>query len=650
MGWTSLGIIVALIAVSIVTLLIVVSRFYRKVQVGKLMVIYGFKKNRVSLKNTIVVPFLDEVIFVNSEIHKIEISNEYNKENNRTVRGEFYTLDNLKVTVNVVFFVSLPTSEDVLFPLLSKFDVKSVNSREFLDKHFNSRFAEAVKNGVRAFTLEDLMAKRKEFGDNVIGTLNGNLNGFILNDVSLQEINALPIEAYDDNNHIDVLGKAKIVQISTEQKILMGQQAQKEETELLATKNENEESRIELNRQVAVAKSFADSEISVAATRERLVSEMEEIKADKERDIAEIEKGKEVSLQAELVHREIEAQKITHQEFLDVRREESRKKVEMEREDTQLEIMKRKKLVEKTEVNEDSEIQKQKVILTQTRKDIQVEEEAIENMKVEQRMSRYKTESVDRATADAESFKITKSNDSAVAVEISKNEIEVKRNVAEGDFIAEERKAEAMIVMAGATLKQESASGLAEAEVIRSKGMAAAETEKASGLANAEVLLKKGMAMAETEKASYDAKSNLSPDVRKHELDVIGLANDLELSLEQARVGKDIAVANASVMAAAMDKADIKVFGEGDVFQKIKTAMLSGQEVDARFDNSDVMNSLIGGYRDGSRNFAEDMTAILSSQNSTGGAIKDVALAANLNKFVDMLGGKEKILDLLNKQ
>ena len=74
MGWTSLGIIVALIAVSIVTLLIVVSRFYRKVQVGKLMVIYGFKKNRVSLKNTIVVPFLDEVIFVNSEIHKIEIS------------------------------------------------------------------------------------------------------------------------------------------------------------------------------------------------------------------------------------------------------------------------------------------------------------------------------------------------------------------------------------------------------------------------------------------------------------------------------------------------------------------------------------------------------------------------------------------------
>lgn len=639
MGWTSLGIAVAIIAIAIVTMFAVISRFYRKVRVGKIMVIYGFRRNRVSLKNTIAIPFLDEVVFVNSEIHKIEVSNEYDPETKRTIRGEFYTKDNLKVSVNVVFFVSIPTSEDVLFPLLSKFEYKSVGSREFLSKHFASRFSEAVKNGIREFTLEDLMAKRKEFSSNVMGTLAGNLDGFTLNDVSLQEINALPIEAYDDNNHIDVLGKAKIVEISTAQKIIMGQQIEREQTELLAARTANEESRIALNRQVAVAKSLADSEISVAATQERLVAEMEEIKSQKEREIAEIEKNKEVDLQAELVHREIEAQKITHQEFLDIRREESRKKVEVEREETELEVMKRKKLVEKTEVNEDSEIQKQKVILTQTRKDIQVEEENIENLKVEQRMARYKTESVDRAKAEAEAFKIKESNDSAVAVEISKNEIEVRRNQAEGEFVAEEKKAQGITIMADAIKKQEAAAGLAAAEVAHKQGMA-----------EAEVLRNKGLAKAEAEKASYEAMSSFSPEVRKHELDIMEVNNKLEVDLEKVRMGKDIAVANASVMAAAMDKADIKVFGEGDVFQNIKSAMLSGQRIDAQFNNSDVMNSLISGYRNGTRDFAEDLTDILSSQNSTGGSIKDVALAANINKLVDVLGGKEKILKMLTQE
>ena len=629
----------AFVAIAIVTIICLGFAFkhiYKRVRVGSILVVYGFLKNRVSSKNTFIIPFLDKFHYIDSDRKKIIISNYADDINNNAgVVGEYYTSDNLKVAVNVVFFIGMPMKESDILDILFRFKQESLDD---LESYFNAKFAETVKNTVRSFTLEDLMSKRKEFSASIFNSLDDNLDGFKLYDVSLQDVRSLPLSAYDEDNHIDILGKRKIIEISSNKKIEISKQLELEKTQTLQAEVENEEARIILRRKNSVAQSEADAEIAIAATKEQLNSKMAQVEAFKNIEIAEINVEKELGLQRDLVHREVEAQKITHQEFLDVRTEESRKKVQVERENTDLEVMQRRKLVEKTEVNENSEIQKQVAILTKTEFSIQSEKEAIENLKVEKDVERYKVDSIGRAEADANAVKITRSNDSAIEVEISKNEISVKQNRADGDFIVEERKANAISVMADAKQKDTSAIGLGEAAVVREKGLAEAEVVRAIGLSQ-----------AESESASYNAKKDLSDEVRKHELDIIAINNQYLVNLESVKASRDVAVANASVMAAAMAKSDIKIFGEGDVFQKNKGARFSVQTVDAQFDNSDVLNGLISDYREGYRSFGNDLTEVLKSDNSTGGAIKDVALAANLNRIVDLLGGKDVVQGIINK-
>lgn len=212
----------SVLLISLITLLVVVSvllyllkAMYRKVETGNLLVIYGMKRNRVSLTNTFTIPYFDKVHYISSSPKAITIENNYGKDGNGYVRlsgGDFYTKDNIKVQVKVVFFVGIPNNIQV-FHLLSRFSVVFVQSQKCLNDFFNAKFSESVKNAVRSFDLEDLLSNRKEFSEKVSTYLtDSQMSGFILTDVSLEEISPLPLECYDDNNHIEISGKRLMIE------------------------------------------------------------------------------------------------------------------------------------------------------------------------------------------------------------------------------------------------------------------------------------------------------------------------------------------------------------------------------------------------------------------------------------------------------
>ena len=112
------------LSISLITLLVVVSvllyllkTMYRKVETGNLLVIYGMRSNRVSLTNTFTIPYFDKVHYISSNPKAIAIENNYGKDDNGYVRlsgGDFYTKDNIKVQVKVVFFVGIPDRKSVV--------------------------------------------------------------------------------------------------------------------------------------------------------------------------------------------------------------------------------------------------------------------------------------------------------------------------------------------------------------------------------------------------------------------------------------------------------------------------------------------------------------------------------------------------------
>lgn len=626
------------LSISLITLLVVVGillyllkTMYRKVETGNLLVIYGMKNNRVSLKNTFTIPYFDKVHYISSNPKDITIENNYGKDGDGYVRlsgGDFYTKDNIKVQVKVVFFVGIP-SDNRVFDLLSRFGVDFVQSHRDLSNFFNAKFSESVKNAVRSVDLEDLLSKRKEFSEKVSSDLtDSQMSGFILTDVSLEEISPLSLEYYDDNNHIEISGKRLMIERSEDNKVQIQQKIEVSKTMIERNRKAEEEQRSALDSMTAINIAIAENDKKVRTIEEELRTEQARIASDLKVELANVDKEKEIELKQEAIRRDLEAQRISHQQQLDVQSENSRKIVESEREDTNLEVMKRRKNIEKVEVSENAEIKKKQAEVVKTEHGIQIEVEGIENLKVQSEAERHKLDSIKRAEARAESMKIEQTNESNIAVAVSENEIAIKRNSAEADFIKVEKEAEGKKLLASAIKEETAAIGLAEAEVIRQRGLAQAEADT----------------------AVYEAKKGLPVEVREHEISLIEIENRFNAEVERIKANREIAIANASVLSAAMSQSKINIVGGGDTFSKLQGLLTAGQAVDVLGESSDVGGALIEDYKNGKRHIVDDIKEVLKSEGSNASNIKDLVIAGNIGKItkiVDALGGKDQVLKVL---
>ena len=205
----------------------------------------------------------------------------------------------------------------------------------------------------------------------------------------------------------------------------------------------------------------------------------------------------------------------------------------------------------------------------------------------------------------------------------------------EAQAIADEKTG---LVKADLAIKQ----GLADAEVkekqmiAEATGLSAqADAQEKYGLAEAKVMERKALVEAERIKAEAVAMKEADGITAEMERFRLKLATQKEVELAKINVQKDLAEAQAKVLAEALKSANIDIVGgETMFFENIMKAISKGKSIDGYVNSSEVLSdvkqNLLG---DGSENVAEKIKGIIQKFGLSSEDLKNLSVANALLKL-----------------
>lgn len=215
----------------------------------------------------------------------------------------------------------------------------------------------------------------------------------------------------------------------------------------------------------------------------------------------------------------------------------------------------------------------------------------------------------------------------------------VKVKEAEADAIAKQGRAEADakrdMLLATATGKE------ADAVATEKMGMAKAVEAREKALAEAQGLEKKAEAMAK-----LDDKSRLHEEYR------LRVEKMVQVEMERIGMRRDVAQAQAQVLAQAMQSAKINIVGgDGAFFDQFIRAVSLGQSLDGVVHNSDTAKKLFAGYLEGDQSITADIKDVLSRPAITTEGLKNISVTAALSSLMSNMadGQKVQVANLIEK-
>ncbi|MFF7751957.1 flotillin family protein [Streptomyces sp. NPDC007971] len=249
-----------------------------------------------------------------------------------------------------------------------------------------------------------------------------------------------------------------------------------------------------------------------------------------------------------------------------------------------------------------------------------------------------------KALAEAEGARakgLAEAEGARAAAEATTARLKAEAEGARARGLAEALGAKAAAEATEARLKAEAegvrAKALAEAEGARAMGAAAAEGAKAKALAEATAIGEKLKAEAEglTEKAA--AMAALDEASRGHEEYRLRLAAEKEIRLAGLETQRQVAEAQATVLATGLEHADIDIVGgESVFFDRLVSAISLGKGVDGFVDNSRTAQALAKPWLDGSGSFTDDLSRILGSLGTSD--VQNLTVSALLMKLMNSGG------------
>ncbi|MEU9439928.1 flotillin family protein [Streptomyces sp. NPDC048304] len=188
----------------------------------------------------------------------------------------------------------------------------------------------------------------------------------------------------------------------------------------------------------------------------------------------------------------------------------------------------------------------------------------------------------------------------------------------------------------------------AEAEGARAKGLAEAESAKAKALAEATAIGEKLKAEAAglTDKAA--AMAALDEASRGHEEYRLRLQAEKEIRLAGLETQRQVAEAQATVLATGLEHADIDIVGgESVFFDRLVSSIALGKGVDGFLSSSHTAQALAKPWLDGSGSFTDDLSRVLGSLGSAD--VRNLTVSALLMKQIKgggpNAGQLQKLLD-----
>ncbi|MCF8374007.1 MAG: hypothetical protein K9H64_20460 [Bacteroidales bacterium] len=656
-------------------IIILVVKTYKKAVQGQALVRTGSGGTKVSFSGFFVIPVLHKMEVMDITIKTIVIS--------RLGVDGLICKDNMRADIKVSFFVRVnKTMEDVI-QVAQTIGCYRASFQESLENLFDAKFSEALKTVGKQFDFVELYNSRVKFKQEILHAIGTDLNGYVLDDCAIDYLEQTALETLKKGNILDAEGIKKITELTSAQIILANQIERDKEKTIKKQDVEARETILELEKQLAEKEEQQKREIASAKAREeaatkkiqeeqRQIGEQARISAEEEIQVAEQNKERQVIVATKNKERTeaIETQGVLKDKELEI--------TEREKIVTLAQISKEKAVEEEKKNIQD--VIKQRVMVEKT---VVEEEEKIKDTRAFASADREKAVAITLAEKDAEEglvkeIKAAEANKTASVFKAEQKQIE-----AEAQRQASSKEADAIKILAEAKAAQEAAIGMSEAQVIEAKAdanekqgkaeahviemkavaqakgievtsQAEAGATKKIGVAEAEVISakavageEKGMAENRVKKESFtveakgiqekaDAMKKLDGVGKEHEEFKIRIQKDKEIELAEINIQRDIAEAQAKVIAEALKAANIDIVGgETMFFEQIMGAITKGKKVDRTVNNSKVLQDLKDQFfnSEGGRSFKENFRHFIEQFGVSSEDLKNLSLSNLLLKL-----------------
>lgn len=630
----------------VVAYFIIIAIFYKKIPQGQALVRTGFGGTAVAFdKGLYVIPVLHKLEIMDISIKKIEIE--------RTGINGLICKDNIRADIKVAFFIRVNKSKSDIINVAQTIGCARGSEISTIKGLFDAKFSEALKTVGKKFEFVELYEARREFREEIINIIGTDLNGYVLDDCAIDDLEQTSLSVLKSDNILDAEGIKKITELTAAQNVKSNLIKRDEEKIIRKQDVEAREAILELDRQlaekeeqqkreIANVKSREEAETIKVAEEERLKSESARIATEEKIQVAEENKLRQV----------VVAQK----------NKERTSAVETERveKDRALEATERERVVTLAQIEKDKVVEVEKKNIQDVIRDRVMLEKGVveeqENMKDIQAFKgadREKQVKVTLAEANAQEDLIKTLKAAEAQKEAAKQRAEEINIEAQAQKEASEKEAEARKTLAEAKAKEEATIGLSEAEVMHAKADASerqgtvealiiekkakaeaagieakADAIKKEGLAEAEVIKEKAIADAAGIEEKANAMKKLDGVGKEHEEFKLRLEKELQVDLAHINIQKEIADAQAMVLAEGLKAANIDIVGGESMFFEQIVGQITrakgfdrlvghsqqAQDIkDAILGTEDVEGNLLGRIKDFAREYnisSEDLKNI----------------------------------------
>ncbi|GHH23856.1 flotillin family protein [Streptomyces lanatus] len=633
------GVLVVVAALAV----LVVSQLFRKVEQGKALIVSKLRKVDVTFTGQVVLPVLHKAEVMDISVKAIEIT--------RTGKDGLICRDNIRADIRITFFVKVNKTVEDVIKVAQAVGTARASDRDTLQELFHAKFSEALKTVGKQLDFTDLYTKRDELRYRIIEVIGVDLNGYHLEDAAIDYLEQTPLTQLDPANVLDAQGIRKITELTAVEHVRTNEAQRTEEKEITRQNVDAREAILELERrqtdaeikqrrEIATVRAREEAETARVVEEERLRAQGAFLATEEKLGVQRENQAREVAVAAKNRERVIavENERIEKDRLLEV--------IARERE-TQLTRIAAEKEVE-AEKRDIAEVIRERVAVDRT---VAEQEESIKKLRAVEEAERQRQAVIIAAEAEAQE-KLVKDIKAAEAAEQSATHRAAEElTLAEARLKTADLDARAKLRLAEGVQAEAAAEGLAavqvrdkEAEVIEKAGRAEAEATQARMRAEAEGTKARALAEAEgigeklkaeaaglTEKAA--AMAALDDASRGHEEYRLRLEAEKDIRLAGLDVQRQVAEAQATVLATGLENADINIVGgESVFFDRLVSSIALGKGIDGFVQHSETAQALAAPWLDGTSSFTDDLGRILGSVSTAD--VQNLTVSALLMKLM----------------
>jgi len=622
----------------IFSLLIMVAKFYNKVEQGQVLIINKLRAEpEISTTGGMVIPI----------IHKKEIMDISTKRMmlERKGRSGLICQDNIRADIIITFYIRVNETKEDILRVAKQVGCDRSSYPETLQELFEAKFSEALKTVGKQLNFTELFTQRDIFRDKIKEVIGQDLSGYVLEDVAIDFLEQTSINDLDPNNIMDAEGIRRITELTALQSVETNDLKRQEEIRIKRQDIDAKEKGLELDRQLADAQAKQTREISSVEAREeaetakivqeelckseqariateQIVAVAEENK-QREADIAEQNRFRAVAIEEEKVKRARQVEEIDREKEVETLRIDKEKALEVERKNI-------------------AEVQRERIMVE---KGVAQEEELIKDLRVVSEANRQKDELVIKAKGEAEQA-LVKDIESAKAQEQAAEHIARKmQTIAEAELKTASKQAESKKILAEGNQAEAASNGLAEAQITLAQadaherqGEAEAKTLELKLTAEAKGIQEKALAEATGLREKQDVLNAMSEQAREFETFGLRLNQERELTLAKLDNSVDLAEKQAGVLATALSEANINIMGgDGEFLRQFMSSITVGKSIDGLVNESDTVKTLFKDHLNGDRNIMDDLGGVLAGANQTSETMKNF----NMSKLLSTLNNAD---------